>query len=428
MDPRPCWAVVGLATGVSCFLSLVVGALRSYSLARFETLLTGQPDRLERVRELLEDEERLELVLSGLRGLALVLGAVALTGGSIALALRGAAPPSAPWGWVLLGLEAWAVGALLFVLLGNLIPTAIGQRRAERTIIRLLPFLRGLLRLAAPLGWTLVALTGAALRVANVSEPEKEEELKDELLSAAMAGENEGVIDEAAVEVIENLLGFGDLAVSEVMTPRIDVHSVDVKDEYEELVRKALACRRSRLPVVDGSLDRVVGMLIVKDLLEVQAQPELDPKSLFRAPVFVPETKRIAELLQEFRRDQVHMAIVADEYGGTAGVVTIEDLIEELIGDIHDEKDRATVPVKRISAGELDVDAKLRLDELAHELGGAALPEDPDVETLGGLLALRLGKIPARGDKLTLDGATFLVTEADERRARRVRVKLAARA
>jgi CBS domain containing-hemolysin-like protein len=423
MDPEPCWAAVAAATGASFCLSLVIGALRFYSLARFEALLEGQPRRLEQVQALLADEERLELTLSGLRGLAVVGGTVALTGAAIALALREAQAASA-WGWVQVGAEAWLLGCGLLVVLGNLVPVAIGQRRAEPVILGALPLLRPLLRAAAPLGALLAALVRIALRVANVAQTEKEEELKDDILSAAKAGESEGVIDEAAVEVIENLIGFRDVAVSEVMTPRIDVQTVDVSDGREALLARALECEHSRLPVVDGSVDKVVGVLIVKDLLRVQADPQLDPRGLFRKPMFVPETKRVADLLEEFRREQVHMAIVADEYGGTSGVVTIEDVIEELIGDIHDEKDRAEVPIRRLSPTELDVDAKLHLDELNGELA-TAFPEDRDVETVGGFLALRLGKIPARGDRLSLDGVVLVVTEADERRAKRVRVRLA---
>ena len=422
MDPEPCWAVVAAATAASFFLSLVIGALRSYSLARFEALLEGQPRRLERVQALLEDEERLELTLSGLRGLLVVGGMVALTGAAIALAIREKAV-GGPWGWVIVGGEAWLVGVGLLVVVGNLIPVAIGQRRAERVILGGLPLLRPTLRAARPLGWLLNGVVVVALRAANVAEPEKEDELKDDILSAAKAGENEGVIDEAAVEVIENLIEFRDVAVSEVMTPRIDVQSVDVNDERETLLKKVLEYERSRLPVTDGSLDKIVGVLIVKDLLRAQVDPSVDLKGLFRRPLFVPETKRVADLLKEFRRDQVHMAIVADEYGGTSGVVTIEDLIEELIGDIHDEKDRAEVPIRRVSPTELDVDARLHIDELNAELP-TAIPEDQDVETVGGFLALRLGKIPARGDKLSLGAVALVVTEADERRAKRVRVRL----
>lgn len=423
MDPGPCWGAVAVATCGAFFLSLVIGALRSHSLARFEALLAGSPHRLDQVQALLADEPLVTLLLSALRGLCVVGGAVALTGGTIALALREApAGPGGPWGWVWVGGRAWLSGAGLLVLLGNLVPVAIGQRRAERVILLGLPLLRPLLRAAAPLTWLLAAVVRVALRVVNVAQPEKEEELKDDILAAAKAGESEGVIDEAAVEVIENLISFREVAVSEVMTPRIDVKSVDVADDRETLLRKALESGKSRLPMVDGSLDKLVGVLVVKDLIRLLVDPGLDPKSLLQRALFVPETKRVAELLEELRSGLVHMAIVADEYGGVAGVVTIEDLVEELIGDIHR---RGEVPIRRVAPGEVDVDAKLHLDELNAELG-VALPEDQDVETVGGFLALRLGKIPARGDKLVTDGVTCLVTDADERRAKRVRVKLRA--
>jgi len=425
MDPLSCWAVVALATVAACYLSLALGAVRSYSWAKFEAVLEHDPKRLRGVRALLDDEERLALTLAALRAVLLVAGLVGLTGAVVGHTV-GAAPAGGvgPWGWLLAGLEAGLLGVALFVVVGQVLPYAVGEARAEAVLLYWLRSLRLLSRLTAPLGWALGGLVKATLRVANVREVEKEEEIKDEILSAALAGESQGLIDEHAMDVIENLMEFRDVAVTEVMTPRIDIDSVDVADDVETMLRKAIAVGRSRLPVTDGSLDKLVGVLLVKDLLKAIEDPSLDPRSLYRRPLFVPESKRVADLLKELRAKNFHMAIVADEYGGTAGLVTIEDLIEELIGEIEDEHDKVDVPVRRISAREVDVDAKLHIDEANEELG-TKIPEDEDVETIGGFIALRLGRIPRRGDAVVLNGTSFTVTEADERRVSRVLIKLA---
>lgn len=425
MDPSLPFLVALVATAWVAGLSLVIGALRSYSLARFEDLLEDDAALLERIKRFLEDDERLLLALSVLRDLALVGGAVALTGAAVGETLRSVAPPRPLGAWLLAAAEAGLLGAALFIALGVVVPEAVGAGRAEAVLLRLRAPIGLLDRLARPLTWFFGGLGVVALRVFNIQEPDEEEEAKDEILSAALAGENEGVIDEATMDVIENLMEFRDVDVTEVMTPRIDIVSVDASMSLDELLDVALEHEKSRLPVTDGSVDRIVGVLLVKDLLRAVKDKDRDPKSLFREPYFVPETKRVADLLKELRHEKNHMAIVADEYGGTAGLVTIEDLIEEIIGDIEDEHDKEEVvpPLRRLSEGVLDVDGKYPIDDLNEEFG-TKIPEDEDVETLGGFLALRLGRIPQPGDRVDVNGTSFTVTEADARRVGRVEVRL----
>lgn len=429
MEPYASWAVVALATAAAGGLSLVLGALRSYSLARLEAALRQDPGRFERVKALLQDEDRLVIAVTSLRGLVLVAGMVALTGAFIGRTV--AATPLkeiGPLGWLLCGAEAALVGAALFVAVGHTIPHAIGEGRAEGVLLRGFRLVRAVQVASLPLAWLFGGLHKVALRVANVAEEDEAAEIKDELLSAALAGQSEGVFDETAKDVIENLIEFRDAAVAEVMTPRIEMVTVDQTESLEAVVAKALEHSFSRIPVVDGHVDRVTGVLMVKDLLRAVGKPDADWRAHIRPPIFVPETKRVADLLRELRTKKMHLAIVADEYGGTAGLVTIEDLVEELIGEIddeHDTTDQSEVPLRRLTESELDVDGKLAIEELNEE-AGTRLPEDSDVETVGGFVAMRLGKIPVKGDKLTYNGYAFTVTDADERRARRLRIKIQA--
>ncbi|MEZ6186431.1 MAG: hemolysin family protein [Planctomycetota bacterium] len=420
---RAAWILVAASGVALAVLSLLLSAVRNFSLSRCEELLEDRPGAFKPFQALSARLDGLELTLGALRVTTLLAGTVALAGAGIARTLREATEPVTPGLWVLAAAKVFGVGLLVFVILGSLVPSAVGERRSEELLIRLRPLVVVLERILAPVGWLARGVYVITWRLFNLKALEKEEEIKEEILAAARVGEHEGLIDQASLEVIENLMEFRDVDVTEVMTPRIDIQAVDASDDRETLVTKAVEYKRSRLPVFEGTVDKIVGVLMVKDLLAAVADPEADPRGLFRKPFFVPETKRVADLLKEFRARKIHMAIVADEYGGTAGLVTIEDLIEELIGDIDDEHDVSDVPVRRLSATEIDVDAKLHIDELNEEYG-TKLPEDEDVETVGGYVALRLGRIPKKGDEVTLNGTSFLVTEADERRVSRVRVRL----
>jgi CBS domain containing-hemolysin-like protein len=426
VDPTLCWLVAAAAALCVGSLSLVLGALRGYSLARFEQRLEGDPARLARMKAFLEEDEELAFAVTVLRGVLTAGGMVALTGAVVGETVaRAGADGVGPGGWAIAGLEAGVLGVALFVAAGTTVPASIGEGRAESILLRLESVIRWGDRLARPLTWLFAGLSTVFLRVFNVQEMDDKEEAKDELLSAALAGENEGVIDEATMDVIENLIEFRDVEATEVMTPRIDMITVDAGSSIDELLAVALEHEKSRIPVVDGSVDKIVGVLIVKDLLRALGDSSVEPASLFRKPIFVPETKRVADLLKELRARKVHMAIVADEYGGTAGLVTIEDLIEEIIGDIEDEHDKeeAVPPLRRISDKLLDVDGKYHIDVLNEEFG-TKIPEDEDVETVGGFMALKLGRIPTQGDRVDVNGTSFVVTEADERRVGRVQVRL----
>lgn len=423
IDPYGAWIAVALAVAITSYLSLVLGALRHFSPAKFEELLRDDAERLARLRALLEDEARLVLAVNAMRGIATTVGIVALTA-VLTSALSASTDPSF-WlrtTWV----QAGVLGVVLFVALGHLVPHALGERRAEPVLIRCLESVHVLRLLSLPVLWLFIGLVRLALRTFNVDEERKPEELKHEILDAALAGHDEGVIDDATKEVIENLIEFRDVTVGEVMTKRPDVISVDASDDLQAMTRKALEHQFSRLPVTDKNVDKVVGVLMVKDLfrLALEKKDVADVRTLFRTPIFVPEAKKVADLLKELRAKKTHMAIVADEYGHTAGIVTIEDCIEEIIGEIDDEHDTAEKPpIRRLGEGEADVDAKLRLEQLNEELG-TRLPEDADVETVGGFITMRLGKIPVKGDKVAQNGYLFTVTEADERRVRRVHLKL----
>lgn len=268
-----------------------------------------------------------------------------------------------------------------------------------------------------PLLATLVGKSPASMAAGN---GEAEESLAEPL-------EDEGEhTDEEAHEFYRSVLRLQNVDASEVMTPRINMVTVRDVDTIDGALRAAIKCGHSRLPVFHDTRDQIVGVLYVKDLLKRIREPEWQTapvRELMREPFFVPETKNCHDLLEEFQRRKVHLGVVVDEYGGTAGLVTIEDIIEELLGEIHDEHDlEEELPFRRVSENSLEVDATLRIEDLNNALN-VNLPEDEDFDTVGGYVNFTLGRVPAKGETFEKDGVRFTVLESDQRRVRRVRVE-----
>ncbi|MBN2083371.1 HlyC/CorC family transporter [bacterium] len=226
-------------------------------------------------------------------------------------------------------------------------------------------------------------------------------------------------------EYIENILEFGETTAHEVMTPRTDVVALDISWEPERIIQAVAEARFSRFPVYANSIDEIVGIVHLRHLLEFLAKGEgiesLKLRALMMEPLFVPESKKVDDVLRELQRRKSHMAIVLDEYGGTEGILTIEDLLEEIVGEIQDEYDDESLPVHRRDDGSLVVDGQLPLVELNEELATALCVED--VDTLGGYVTHMLGHIPERRETLIEDDLQFTVLSVDKNRVRRVLVE-----
>jgi len=245
---------------------------------------------------------------------------------------------------------------------------------------------------------------------------------ESELLALADVAEEEEVIETQERELIHSIIEFGDTIVREVMVPRPDMRAVESDAPVADALGVALDAGFSRLPVHDGSLDDVVGIVNAKDLMRAEregagGQPV---RTVARPAKFVPETKRVSRLMREMQAEQVHMAVVVDEYGGTAGLVTLEDLIEELVGEIVDEFDVEEPPVQRLAGGEVSVTARLPVDEL-NELMDAELPEG-DWDTVGGLLFNVLGRVPVEGEAVDVDGLRLVAERVEGHRIGRIRI------
>ena len=243
---------------------------------------------------------------------------------------------------------------------------------------------------------------------------------EEELQEAISSSEEEGLLDETEGDMLQAIFEFGDTIVREIMVARPDMVCCASDAPLDELLRLILESGHSRVPIFEGSVDRIVGVIYAKDLLRYWGAraDELSLATVMRTPYFVPETKRIEDLLDDFRTRRVHMAIVVDEYGGTSGLITIEDLLEEIVGDIQDEYDLEEEWVKPQSDGSLLLDARANVEEL-EEFFDLEISRDK-FDTVGGFLVHLLGNVPVAGETARSNGLLLQVVEADERKVRRV--------
>lgn len=392
-------------------------AVRNRRRNRLQAML--KPDRLERLDAFLERELELidSLVIMRLVAFTVLIVGTGLGGDGASTELPDVAS---------------RLGALLGVVIVGFYGTIreAVRRMPERALLLLVPFLRVTDFVLSPVRWAMSRLGAGLARVLGVPEDRSDDaaEFRDDVLDAVSEGEKDGVLRKDEAAIFHNLIGFRDRPVAEVMTPRTRVVSLPVEAPFAEAVRSAHDMGHSRIPLHEGTVDRIVGILFVKDLLAHLGKSEAEyPKlrSIMRPAIFVPESKPVPELLRELRSGRAHLAVVLDEYGGTAGIATIEDLIEELVGEIHDELDteEAAAPADILVKGEQEAEvlASVRVDALNARLG-IQLPEDASYDTVGGFVFAHFGRIPQRGDAFSSDGVTVTVLEADERHVHRVRV------
>lgn len=256
-------------------------------------------------------------------------------------------------------------------------------------------------------------------------EPEQiEQQIEQDILSAVEEGEEQGVVDEQEREMIESVIEFHDSTAGQIMTARPDIAAIDVKSDLQQVRQVIEESGHSRIPVYEGSLDKVVGILYARDLLRYvgQSPDTFNIQSAMRPALFVPETTPLGDLLREFRKRKSHIAIVLDEYGGTTGLLSLEDILKALVGEISEEHE-PTEPAlfKRTGEHTAEADAKIELEEF-NRLTGLNLPEDAGYATLGGFVLATVGRIPDPGFSFEHQGVKYTVLEAEPQRVKRIRI------
>ncbi|TDN37458.1 HlyC/CorC family transporter [Hymenobacter sp. UV11] len=305
----------------------------------------------------------------------------------------------------------------LHVLFGELFPKALAIQRPEAVSLALVLPLRAFYLATIPLTWFLSKASNLLLGAFGISNVHgNEAHTSDELRLLIDQSKESGEIQDSEHELIENVFQFNDRMVKQIMVPRTKLAALEVNMSEEQLLETVFSEGYSRLPVYEGNIDNIVGVLYVKDLLPlIRQQQPVELARIMRPAYFVPETKKINRLLRQFQRKHLVMAIVSDEFGGVSGIVTIEDIMEELVGEIQDEYDNEVPVVEKISETEYRVNTSTAISD-ANEYLPYPLPEGDDYETVGGLLNVLYGNIPEVGDVAVLEPYEFRVLS----RARRV--------
>ncbi len=306
---------------------------------------------------------------------------------------------------------------ILHVLFGELFPKTLAIQRPEAVSLALVLPLRVFYFATLPLTWFLSKASNVLLGAVGVTQAHgTEAHTSDELRLLLDQSKQSGEIQDSEHELIENVFEFNDRMVRQIMVPRTKLSALDVNASEDQILETVFSEGYSRLPVYEGNIDNIVGILNVKDLLPIIRRNEpIELARIMRAPYFVPETKKINRLLRNFQRKHTVMAVVSDEFGGVSGIVTIEDIMEELVGEIQDEYDNEVPVVEKMSADEYRVAAATSISD-ANEFLPFPLPESEDYETVGGLLNVVYGSIPEVGDVAVMEPYEFRVLS----RARRV--------
>jgi putative hemolysin len=351
--------------------------------------------------------------------------AAAFAGASIVGTLQAALA-----GVPIIGTQAALVALLLVtvvisvvtIIVGELVPKSLALAHAERFALFFARPVELLGVIFAPVVWFLTASTSVITRLFGVSGAPTERLTAEELMILVERGGQQGGIEAEEQQMIGAVLELGERRVHEVMVPRIDIKAVPVGSPLDEFVEAIVNEGHSRIPVYEESIDNVVGILYAKDLLPYLHRGDTPAiVSILRTPLFVPESISVDDLLHSFQRRKVHLAIVLDEYGGTAGLVTIEDLIEEIVGEIQDEYDVEEPMIVPISDTEARVDGRTSIDDLAEHFDSTLDGADREqYDTVGGLVYHEIGGVPAVGDVVEVDGLTLTVESTDGRRVGKV--------
>lgn len=306
---------------------------------------------------------------------------------------------------------------LLYMIFIRVIPFVLAESYADRVSLAFLPLVTGLTRALTPLVWPVYALERGLLKRALSSSDDEDRPSAEEEIMTLVDESHEDELEEDEREIIRSVFEFGETVVREIMTPRVDIEGLKSDATVDECIDKIKNSRHSRFPVYSETIDNIQGVIHVKDLLRLVAHDQEDRSvaDITKKMSIVPETMPINDLLKQMQVQSFQMALVVDEYGGTAGIVCMEDIIEELVGEIRDEYDLAEKEIQKRPDGSVLVKASLAVDDLNEELG-LEIPESDEYDSIGGFVLSQLGTIPRAGQKLTIDRLEIIVQNATPRR------------
>lgn len=305
---------------------------------------------------------------------------------------------------------------ILVLTFGEIIPKCIGKEKSETVALNTAIILKGLMIVLTPLSFLFIAIKTGALKLLNIRN-DSPTVTEDELKYIIEHSENEGVLEEEESEMVQSALEFDEKSAFEVLTPRVDMLALDIDDDFETNKNKILTERYSRVPVYKENLDNILGILYTRDYLEELIDGKTpDIKLLINDAFFTYKSRKLSALMNDLRKNQVNMAIVTDEYGGTLGIVTMEDLIEEIVGEIYDEDEDIEKEYTKLRENCYFVSGDLEFDQLLELTDREDFDNDTESHTVGGFIFEHMGRIPKEGDKFEIDGLSFEVYKVEERR------------
>ncbi|KLE14834.1 hemolysin [Clostridium sp. C8] len=314
------------------------------------------------------------------------------------------------------------VMTILVLIFGEITPKSIAKQNSESVALKVSKPINVIVKLFRPFVVVFSAISGLFIKILG-GDPKANEPFitEEELKTMVGVSEEEGVLEDVEKEMIFNVFEFADSQVKDVMVQRVDVVAVDINSTYDEVINVIKTEQFSRIPVYNQNIDDVIGVLNVKDLIiAAQSKENFKVSDYMREPYYTFEFKKITELFNEMKKNRNHMAVVLDEYGGNVGIVTIEDLIEEVVGEIEDEYDDENSDIVVVKEDEYIVDGSARLDHIGDLIGVAM--ESEEFDSVGGLVIGELGRFPEQLEEVKLNNIRFVVEEVDKNRIKKVRI------
>jgi putative hemolysin len=408
-------AVALVAIGVIAFATAVLIGFAASSHTRITELATHGSGRARTVEDLLDRSHTLQATMIFLDTAAVAVASALVT--SVAVS------HFPPWGIVLTVILA----IVLMLVLGRAVPRSLALRLPDEAALACARIARIAVIFLAPITAVINGIATLIISLLRVPAPAHNTALatEEELIQLVREEAGDNRIEEEELAFVNSIFRFTDTTVRDVMAPRVDMIGVPRQATVRAAVDAALEAGHSRLPVFDGSLDRIVGVVYAKDLLRFvgRANANAPIVAVMRPPLFVPEGKGVPDLLRELQARRVHMAIVIDEYGGTAGLVTIEDILEEIVGEIQDEYDTEPPLVETLPDGAYIVNARMEVGDFEQLMDVHWADNEQEREPLAGLIFDRFGRIPEVGDELWIEGVKFTVLEIENQRLAKVRVE-----
>jgi len=396
----------------SAFFSMSETALMSMSKIRLRHLVENHVKHAKLTQDLLDHPNQL-------------LGTILVGNNLVNIAASAIATSIAIYFWNNKGVGiATFLMTLLILIFGEITPKNIAIDYTEEIVLFIAPIMNVFVKIFSPVVWVLTNFTNGLLHLFGLNKQEKKPLItEEELKTIVEVSSQEGVLESDEKEIIDNIFEYSDMRVKDIMIQRMDIVAVDVSATYEEVVAAFGEKQFSRIPVYEDTIDNIVGVLYAKDLffIPVEKIKQFDIKKYMREPFYTYEFIKISDFFRRMQGDRIHIAIVLDEYGGVAGIITMEDIIESILGDINDEYDpQDEEDIVCIKEGEYLVNGSVRLEDLNEEIGTHF--ESEDFESIGGFILGILGRIPRTGEIINYESIRFVIEKVDKSRIMKIRL------